>query len=143
MQYCLGIERESVNVHACLNLSITVWIRVSRSVVDWDEKIRRVYSYLVMDYLVEHNQSFPFLFFFKFCNTHSRRLCAGLFKMILHFKSLERLLELVFISIDNSLYTPFRKCRRFPNIASTCLSHSVTSHAPPSAPSSRQKMTQK
>ena len=25
--------------------------------VDWDEKIRRVDSYLVMDYLVEHNQS--------------------------------------------------------------------------------------
>ena len=25
--------------------------------VDWDEKIRRVYSYIVMDYLVEHNQS--------------------------------------------------------------------------------------
>ena len=63
MQYCLGIERESVNVLACLDLSIiTVWIRVSRSVDDWDEKIRRVYSYLVMDYLVEHNQSFPFLF---------------------------------------------------------------------------------
>ena len=46
--------------------------------------------------------------------------------MILHFKSLERLLELVFISIDDSLYTPFGKCRRFPNIASTSLSHAVT-----------------
>ena len=30
---------------------------MSRSGVNWDEKIRRVYSYLVMDYLVEHNQS--------------------------------------------------------------------------------------
>ena len=30
---------------------------MSHSGVDWDEKIRKVYSYLVMDYLVEHNQS--------------------------------------------------------------------------------------
>ena len=30
---------------------------MSGSGVDWDEEIRRVYSYLVMNYLVEHNQS--------------------------------------------------------------------------------------
>ena len=28
---------------------------MSRSGVHWNEKIRRVYSYLAMDYLVEHN----------------------------------------------------------------------------------------
>ena len=32
-------------------------LSVSRSGVNLDEKIRRVYRYLVMDYLVEHNQS--------------------------------------------------------------------------------------
>ena len=30
---------------------------MSRPVVDWDEKIRRVNIYQVMDYLVEQNQS--------------------------------------------------------------------------------------